>query len=767
MEQTQVQNLMQRGRLALEDGDFLSADRFFESVLNVDVNMGEAHWGKLLAQYRCRTGQELAAAHLNQLNMVAPQMEAVQVTAAHDPKHYEVPGYLELPQIQAMLQSFDRRRMMVAPGRQLQLEQARAFWSTGPVGRMRELCGSQSASAKAEETVLSQLELWLSQAKEADGQTRQKAQADFAALEQRLEAMAADAREQRAKAYAWCKEVLAKEDAKSSQLKTAAKSLEALRGYEESEALAGQARERAAALDKKLRKRLILWGSVAVAVLVLALVTVYVIIPAVRYSNAETALEEGRYEAAIEGFEALEDYSDAADRVPEAKYKQAEAWLDQGEYDQAIEGFEALGDYEDAADRIPECKYEKATAYMAEGKFDWAKQLFENLGDYADAADRIPECDYGIALQKMDEGEYEEAYADFMALEDFEDSPEKAKECAILQADALKAEGKEDEAIEWYAIGGGQAQILKIYQTRADTCLAEGKLALAAINYYKAGDKAKSFALWDKVAKRKTVSAGEDATAAIKADGTVVGVGFVNAVAQRFADWRDIVDIQVGSYYVAGLTKDRTVVYASGTNPCAEWTDIVAISMTADHILGLRADGTVVAEGHSDHGQCEVEDWTDIVAIAAGLDYSVGLKADGTVVAVGYNKDGQTNVGSWTDIVDICVGGWHTLGLKADGTVVAVGDRDYGRCNVGAWKDVVAISAGNVHSAALTKDGTVLSVGYNNYKQCDLDGKTGFVAVDAGDYHTVALKKDGTLVAVGSDLRGKTKVSGLTGLLVP
>ena len=113
-----------------------------------------------------------------------------------------------------------------------------------------------------------------------------------------------------------------------------------------------------------------------------------------------------------------------------------------------------------------------------------------------------------------------------------------------------------------------------------------------------------------------SVSAGGSHTIGLKADGTVVAVGENNH----------------GQCNVSG------------------WTYIVAVSAGEWHTVGLKADGTVVAAGNNDYGQCDVSDWTDIVAVSAGAHHTVGLKADGTVVATGDNTDGQCNVSDWTDI---------------------------------------------------------------------------------------------------------------------
>lgn len=67
-----------------------------------------------------------------------------------------------------------------------------------------------------------------------------------------------------------------------------------------------------------------------------------------------------------------------------------------------------------------------------------------------------------------------------------------------------------------------------------------------------------------------------------------------------------------------GLKADGTVV-AVGWNEygqcnLAGWTGIVAIAAgtAGNHTVALKADGTVVAVGSNDYGQCNVSDWKDI-----------------------------------------------------------------------------------------------------------------------------------------------------------
>ena len=218
-----------------------------------------------------------------------------------------------------------------------------------------------------------------------------------------------------------------------------------------------------------------------------------------------------------------------------------------------------------------------------------------------------------------------------------------------------------------------------------------------------------------------------------------------------------IVAVAAGWAHTVGLRANGTVVAVGyneyGQCDVSDWTDIVAVAAGSHHTVGLKADGTVIAVGENEDGQCDVSGWRDIVAVAAEGFYTVGLKSDGTVVAVGSNYYGQCEVSDWRDIVAASAGGYHAVGLKADGTVVAVGDNEYGQCDVSGWRGIVAVAAGDDHTADLKTDGTAMAGTPNT--------------IAAGGYHTVGLRADSTVAAAGWNDDGQCDVSGWANIRIP
>ena len=171
-----------------------------------------------------------------------------------------------------------------------------------------------------------------------------------------------------------------------------------------------------------------------------------------------------------------------------------------------------------------------------------------------------------------------------------------------------------------------------------------------------------------------SISCGYYHTVGLKSDGTVVTAGLNNYNQCDVSDWSGIVSISCGYYHTIGLKSDGTVV-ATGRNydgrcDVSNWKDIVSISCGLDYTTGLKSDGTVVATGNNDYGQCDVSDWSDIASISCGYHNTVGLKSDGTVVAIGNNAYGQCDVSDWSGIASIFCGKDHTVGLKTDNSLV-------------------------------------------------------------------------------------------------
>ena len=609
-----VQALLDRGQMALEDGEWEKADEFFEQVLNQDARCGAAYLGKFLARVQCRSAKVYADAYIEDVKADAPNEKNADACEPDEAfitscvEKYTVPGILSGNQIRQMLE-FDLEYCEASSLYALRAEEAQEQFAAD-----KELMRATKYASSEAKTITEDIPQTLDKLR-ADAQKREDAD--------------------KARITADYRKFLTETEAKLEE-----EHPQRLKEAEEARKAEADRQRKAKAAEKKIA----IVAGIATAVIALVLVIVNVIIPAVNYSKAEKLLAAGDYGNAIAAFAALGDYKDAAERIPQTEDAKIEAQKAQN--------------------------YADAELLLASGDYDGAAEVFEALGGYKDAA------------EKMAQAEISNDYVD--------------------------------------------AEQLQVQEKNVEAALAFYKLS----GYKDARER--SLALWDDIAKRDSISARDDHTVGLKADGTVAAVGYN----------------EDGQCNVSG------------------WTDIVAVAAGGNHTVGLKADGTVMAVGSNGYGQCDVSGWRDIVAVAAGSSHTVGLKADGTVVAVGNNYRGRCNVSDWTDIVAISAGNRHTVGLKADGTVVAVGWNKYGQCNVSGWTDIVAISAGSDSTVGLKADGTVVAVGDNEYGQCDVSDWTDIVAISVDD-HTVGLKKDGTVVAVGENEYGQCDVSGWTDIKLP
>ena len=303
-----------------------------------------------------------------------------------------------------------------------------------------------------------------------------------------------------------------------------------------------------------------------------------------------------------------------------------------------------------------------------------------------------------------------------------------------------------------------------------------GQTAQAAIAFGKLGNyrdaQAQSFALWDRVAKRDTVSACFEHFAAIRTDGTVMTCcqAYNNVLGGQ--SWNDVIALSARGTHLIGLKADGTVVAAGSNNygqcDVQQWQNIVAISTHNEHTVGLKSDGTVVAVGkplgneyYPMHLRTAVEKWTDIIAISTNEHQTMGLKIDGTVLTTGSSNWDQSDLADWKNITAISAANWHAVGLRSDGTAVSTTRwNDWGQCNVSDWTDLVSISGGFLHTVGLKKDGTVVAAGSNKNHfaepcgQCDVSDWHDIVFLTAGEEITVALRADGTILKAGEPWYG-------------
>ena len=637
-----VQALLKRGNMALEDGDWGKADEFFEQVLNQDAECGAAYLGKFLAKVKSPSAQKYAASYIEQVKSAAPTRKNAEACAEDKSfieaciQKYQVADYYPTEEIRKALQ-FDRRYCA-----------DRAAYFRNSQKRAEQLLDTDRNFARAEKYASGETKVQCgalrSALADALRQQEQTAAQEAQAEKQRvIDAYHAFLQKTEPRLAERQKAALAKK--KADEQAAAQQRMEEERQRAEEERRRIRAQREAAAQKKKI----IIFSGAFVAVVAAILLVTKVIIPSINYSEAEKLLAAGDYDGAIAAFAALGGYKDSAEKLEQAETEKEEARLAAEAAEEEARNAQAYADAEalEAADKAVE-------AAMAFGK----------LGDYRDARSR------SLALW------------DTLAVRD-------TISAGTGYTVGLKRDGT----------------VVAVGDNRAGECNVSGWtdiVAVSAGDNFTVGLKSDGTVVavgdnedgecdvssWTDIV---AVSAGDYHTVGLKVDGTVVSVGRNKYGECNVSSWTDIVAISAGDDCTVGVKTDGTVVAVGAGNKIQgldRWTDIVSVSAGNFHTVRLKSDGTVVAKGSDIDGECDVGGWTDIVAASAGVGYTVGLKRDGTVVAVGDNRDGDCNVSGWTDIVAVSTGFWHTVGLKRDGTVVAVGNNEYGQCDVGDWTGI-------------------------------------------------------------------------------
>ena len=795
---------LDRGYMALEDGDWKKADGFFEEALNLDAHSAPAYIGKALAQEQCRNLHALVLKKLSECQEVDAEKKAIQPEESQlshikeAVQKYSIPGYFEPPKVKALYE-YDFSYPSYVSGRERQLEDQKQWWdshrflsraeqfATGDTARQlqterkwlidalaHQVREAEKAEQEAIQTLLKNYEQFLP---EADAKVEQESQ---------------NWEKEREKEYQeWYTK--AQTEHNTYLLKQLASRFERLGDYQDSRAMADfcrnrvkeeeaaekeeeerqsrlyvQRQERAARRKKVIRITLVVLLLLAIAGYFLAM---KVIVPALQHQQARNYLNAGDYDT---GYAMLEDLG-KHDEVIQNKYERGMELLGARDYEAAYQLLTEAG-YEDA---VKENKYERGMAFLEIDAFDPAYILLNEAG----RGDIVQQNKYDRAMAMLEEDDYDSAYqllkesghGDVVAQNKYE------------RGMALLDEKDYDNAYKLLEEAGKNDEINQSKHARATELIEaekyeEGYELLNEIGLTDEINASKYQRATELIDKKDYESACDLLYEIINYDGAKESL-YQCAIALH-TDKKDeeaqAVFKRLGSYrdsnefwqYIAAenlLAEGKVAQAAIAFNELGNFLDLGAqrdaISVSRTHTVALKSDGTVVASGDNENGEGDVSKWADIVAIGAGGVHTVGLKSSGTVVATGFNGDDRCNVGEWTDIVAVSAGRCHTVGMKSDGTVVATGANDKGQCNVGKWTDIVAVSAGDLYTIGLESNGTVVATGFNDVGQCNVSEWTDIAAISAGGWHTVGLKSDGTVVAAGANNYGQCNVSEWTDIV--
>lgn len=292
----------------------------------------------------------------------------------------------------------------------------------------------------------------------------------------------------------------------------------------------------------------------------------------------------------------------------------------------------------------------------------------------------------------------------------------------------------------------------------------------------------------------REISAGQNFTLGIKADGTLWGWGANgNLLGQNGSPFADQnLPIQIGTA-----------------------NDWMTVSAGGNHSLAVKTNGTLWAWGSGIMGQLgngafnsatwtvtQLGTATDWLKVSAGAEFSLAIKNTGTLWAWGLNNTGQlgigntinqnvpNQVGTAANWVAIDAGNQHSLAINATGTLWAWGNNTFGQLGdgtnttslspiqIGTAANWNVISAGTDHSMAIDSNSILYTWGNNTNGQLGDGTNTAsnvpipisfatsgavslYIAASAGQTHSLAIKNDNTLWSCGFNNQGQLGLGNL------
>ena len=484
-----IASLLDRGNMALEDGDWAKADSFFEDVLNNDSKNAQAYLGKTLAQERCRTIDAFARKRKDASQNVRGQKLSLESNHAHVAEmveKYSLPGYVEPSKIREFY-TYDLSYHSDVAERKQQYKNEETYWENHKqLSRAEKFAVGTVAEnlSREKKALFAALSDRVKKAESAEAAAQKDVLERYTAhlqqADEKAEKLYNDGLSRREKYY---QELIqnAKTSVDVAELNETAKKFARLGDYQDSKNFAEHCRKRAeeelakldaakeakriadakaeAARKKKNTRNGIIAGIAAAVVITVILVITNVVIPANNYEKAEEMLAVGQYEEAVDAFAALGDYKDSAVKMQEAE----------NALNEAIEAKIAA----ENAD-----SYAQATAMMEAGDYLSALDIFTELGAYKDSATMVEVChtevDYTTALEHLEAGQHEEAYTLLTSLGDFRDAKEYLNRFVPLLTERTST---------WYDGSGNNIQYIYDSNMRIETIEYDGVMKYAFFYY--------------------------------------------------------------------------------------------------------------------------------------------------------------------------------------------------------------------------------------------------------------------------------------------
>ena len=776
-----IENLMKRVRLFLEDGNLTSADEYLDRVLDENAEYAPAYIGKVLVKYKLHKEEELSTT-LIQYEQDPNWSKAIRFATPEQRKIYE--GYLRAAQ---NYREDTRKQEIYENADNLRWSAKDEVGFQKAIDEFAKIVGYLDASEKLEEAKEAKLNFTYSKAKNMLSRATTTSECEEAKKLFFSISYFKDAKKQAENCtekandiiYEGAKKLLWFSGESVENCDKAKAEFSKIRSYKDSEKMMGFCDDHKKEIQYKEAERI--------------------------YSGAKRVLQ---FEDAKSRFERLGDFKDSVSYVQKCKskideindslynatkkmieeakspddckkalqyYRGQEAYRDfnalsalatkkseeineKNAFEQKAREEEARRKAEKEAARkkrniiigivsavvivasvlltvlfiIPKSHYDKGVSLRTEKKWEEAVKEFKQAGNYSDASTQILATYYAEGEYKREIQDWEGAIAAFELAENYSDSSTQIGATYYAEGETKRNSNDADGAVEAfehaadYSDSALQIESIVLEKKKSYYDLGKAKQEekdwLSAIQAYENADD------YNDAVNRKKECCYQYGLELLNTDILMAKSYFMKCGA---SDTRAREQL----FLINRKTKDR-------------------IAIADYHVVGLNSDGTVVSYGRNKYGECNTTGWKDIVAVFVGDYATFGVKADGSVVVTGDNEHGNLDVTSW-NVVSISADYIHTVGLKSNGTAVSAGYKGYkgndGRLSVSGWTDLVSLSTGYNHTVGLKSDGTVIATGAsgNNRGQLKTGEWTDIVEIAAGTHCTYALRSDGTVVGTG------------------
>ena len=127
------------------------------------------------------------------------------------------------------------------------------------------------------------------------------------------------------------------------------------------------------------------------------------------YDKGQMLAENRQFEEAVSAFEQIADKRDVSSEVQEARYGQACLLQETGQFQEACALFEELGNYQESDSRKHECRREIARQLMDAGDYEAAFELLRTELSYASGRTLMEECYLNLIQNLLDAQDFEKA----------------------------------------------------------------------------------------------------------------------------------------------------------------------------------------------------------------------------------------------------------------------------------------------------------------------------------------------------------------------